>query len=85
MPNIRPVSDLRSYGEVLQEVEDGSPVFLTKNGRGRYVLMDIREYEKRRAMDKLMDELDKGFRSGEREGWLTLEELEQRLGIARDG
>lgn len=85
MPNIRPVSDLRSYGDVLQEVEDGSPVFLTKNGRGRYVLMDIREYEKRRAMDKLMDELDKGFRSGEREGWLTLEELEQRLGIARDG
>lgn len=85
MPNIRPVSDLRSYGDVLQEVEDGSPVFLTKNGRGRYVLMDIREYEKRRAMDKLIDELDKGFRSGEREGWLTLEELEQRLGIARDG
>ena len=85
MPNIRPVSDLRSYGDVLQEVEDGSPVFLTKNGRGRYVLMDIREYEKRRAMDKLMDELDKGFRSGEREGWLTLEEMEQRLGIARDG
>lgn len=85
MPNIRPVSDLRSYSDVLQEVEDGSPVFLTKNGRGRYVLMDIREYEKKRAMDKLMDELDKGFRSGEREGWLTLEELEQRLGIARDG
>lgn len=85
MPNIRPVSDLRSYSDVLQEVEDGSPVFLTKNGRGRYVLMDIREYEKRRAMDKLMDELDKGFRSGEREGWLTLEELEQRLGIAREG
>lgn len=85
MPNIRPVSDLRSYGDVLQEVEDGSPVFLTKNGRGRYVLMDIREYEKRRAMDKLMDELDKGFRSGEREGWLTLEEMKQRLGIARDG
>lgn len=85
MPNIRPVSDLRSYGDVLQEVEDGSPVFLTKNGRGRYVLMDIREYEKRRAMDKLIDELDKGFRSGEREGWLTLEEMKQRLGIARDG
>lgn len=79
MPNIRPVSDLRSYSDVLQEVEDGSPVFLTKNGRGRYVLMDIREYEKRRAMDKLMDELEKGRISGEQEGYFTLEEMRERF------
>lgn len=25
---------------------DGEPVFLTKNGRGRYVLVDIEEYER---------------------------------------
>lgn len=82
MPNIRPISDLRSYSDVLQDVEDGSPVFLTKNGRGRYVLMDIREYEKKRAMDKLMYELDKGFLSGEQEGWFSKEEVEKRLGIS---
>ena len=37
MPNIKPVSDLRNYGEVLRDVAVGQPVFLTKNGHGRYV------------------------------------------------
>ena len=36
MPNIKPISDLRNYTEVLRDVEEGAPVFLTKNGRGRY-------------------------------------------------
>lgn len=45
MPNIRPISDLRNYSEVLREVAVGAPVFLTKNGRERYVIMDIQDYE----------------------------------------
>ena len=32
MPNIKPISDLRNYTEVLRDVEEGAPVFLTKNG-----------------------------------------------------
>lgn len=36
MPNIKPVSDLRNYTEVLRDIAVGEPVFLTKNGRGRY-------------------------------------------------
>lgn len=36
MPNIKPISDLRNYNEVLKDVSAGSPVFLTKNGRGKY-------------------------------------------------
>lgn len=43
MPNIKPVSDLRNYSEVLQDVVEGSPVFLTKNGRGKYAIVDIRD------------------------------------------
>ncbi len=38
MPVIMPVSTLRSYTEVLDDVRPGSPVFLTKNGHGRLVL-----------------------------------------------
>ena len=34
MPNIKPVSDLRNYTEVLRDVSVDAPVFLTKNGRG---------------------------------------------------
>ena len=60
MPNIKPVSDLRSYNEVLRDVAIGEPVFLTKNGRGRYALVDIADYEKTQAMLKLMPELAKG-------------------------
>ena len=37
MPNILPVSDLRNYNEVLKNCRKGEPVYLTKNGRGRYV------------------------------------------------
>lgn len=36
MPNIKPISDLRNYTEVLKETSEGAPVFLTKNGRGEY-------------------------------------------------
>ena len=41
MPNIKPILDLRNYNEVLRDCQNGDPVFLTKNGRGRYVLVDI--------------------------------------------
>ena len=75
MPNIKPVSDLRNYGEVLQDVVEGSPVFLTKNGRGKYASVDIRDYEKTLATIKLMNELDKGRRSGETEPLISQEEI----------
>ncbi len=81
MPNIKPISDLRNYSEVLRDVSEGSPVFLTKNGRGRYAIVDMQDYEKTQATLRLMNELAKGRRSGETEGWLTLEEVEARLGI----
>jgi len=75
MPNIKPVSDLRNYGEVLRDVSEGSPVFLTKNGRGRYAILDMQDYEKTQAMLRLMNELAKGRRSGETEGWLTADDI----------
>ncbi len=81
MPNIKPISDLRNYSEVLHDVAVGSPVFLTKNGRGRYAILDLRDYEKTQATLKLMSELEKGRRSGEEKGWLSLEEVEKYLGI----
>lgn len=81
MPNIKPISDLRNYSEVLRDVSVGSPVFLTKNGRGRYAIVDMQDYEKTQATLRLMNELAKGRRSGETEGWLTLEEVEAHLGI----
>ena len=82
MPNIKPISDLRNYSEVLHDVAVGAPVFLTKNGRGRYAILDIQDYEKTQATLKLMNELARGRRSGETKGWLTVEAVEEHLGIA---
>ena len=82
MPNIKPVSDLRNYTEVLNDVAVGAPVFLTKNGRGRYAIVDMYDYEKTQATIRLLNELEKGRRSGEETGWKTLESVEKYLGIA---
>ena len=53
MASILPVSDLRNYNEVLKNCHKGEPVYLTKNGRGRFVVMDFEDYERDRAEKKL--------------------------------
>ena len=57
MPSILPVSDLRNYNEVLKNCQIGEPVFLTKNGRGKFVIMDIEDYERDKAEKKLLQKL----------------------------
>ena len=75
MPNIKPISDLRNYSDVLRDVSAGAPVFLTKNGRGRYAIIDIQDYEKLKAAISLLNELAKGKNSREEKGWLSAEEV----------
>ncbi len=84
MPNIKPISDLRYYTEVLHDVAVGAPVFLTKNGRGKYAIVDMHDYEKTQATLRLMNELAKGRRSGEEGGWLTVEAVEEYLGLQHE-
>lgn len=82
MAVINPVSDLRNYNTVLEQVSAGSPVYLTVNGRGRYTIRDIaddEEFEKTKAMLRLMCELNEGRRSGEEEGWVSEEEVRARF------
>jgi prevent-host-death family protein len=81
MPNIKPISDLRNYNEVLRDIAIGEPVFLTKNGRGKFAIIDISEYEKMKASLKLMSQLAQGEQAGKEAGWLTIAELEAELGI----
>lgn len=78
MAIINPVSDLRNYNTVLEHVEAGRPVYLTVDGRGRYTIRDIaddEEFEKTKAMLRLMCELGEGRRSGEEEGWVPEEDV----------
>ena len=82
MATINPVSDLRNYNTVLEQVSAGAPVYLTVNGRGRYTIRDIaddEEFEKTKAMLRLMCEINEGRRSGEEEGWVSEEEVRARF------
>lgn len=72
--NIVPISDLKNYTEVLSHCDDGATVYLTKNGRGKYVVQSLAEYEKLQAAVKLLAELSKGIESIRTEGVLTVEE-----------
>lgn len=81
MANILPVSDLRNYNEVLKNCHVGEPVFLTKNGRGKFVVLAIEDYEKDRAEKKLLQKLKEAEEAvQEGDGWLSLEELKAAMG-----
>lgn len=79
MPKIAPVSDLRNYGTLLESVQPGSPVFLTRNGRGRYALLDMNDYDRIMAQATLLNALEDGRRSGEEEGWISSEEARRHF------
>ncbi len=57
MPNIKPISDLRNYASVLETVKVGKPLYLTKNGRGCYTVMNIDEQEEQREKAEKYDQM----------------------------
>jgi len=78
MPKIMKLSALRNYSEVLDEVRQGDPVYLTKNGEGRYAILDIEEYEslKRGLWQRLFAELEESEQIAERYGWIDEEKAD---------
>ena len=42
------------------------------------------EYMKAKAMRRLMSEIQKGWDSAEKEGWLSMEDVEAQLGITNE-
>ena len=64
MMNIKPISDLRNYNQVLKEVTNDQPVFLTKNGRGKYAVIDIEDYDRLKASLEILEQLKKAETSG---------------------
>ena len=45
MPNIKPISELRNYTNVVKEVKNGNRVYLTKNGHGHIAMINMRELD----------------------------------------
>lgn len=61
MIQIRPVSDLRNkFSEIETIVNDGKPVYLTKNGYGAMVVLSLEEYASlTNNVEMKLDEADK--------------------------
>lgn len=84
MPSIKPISDLRNYTEVLKEVDRNKRVYLTRNGRGAYTIMtmeEVEEFDRLKAMYGLMQDLKAAEERGNKEGWLSEDELDEEMGI----
>ena len=60
MPIILPISELRNYTDVLNRVEVNKPVYLTRNGRGAFVISRIDDYDKEATIEELLAEIKKG-------------------------
>ena len=81
MPNIKPISDLRNYTEVLKEVNENNPVYLTRNGRGEYAIVKIEELDRLKATVRLLSKIEEGEKSAREKGWLSTDEVEAALGL----
>ena len=59
MPNIRPISELRNNANEISDYcrRTREPVFITRNGSGDMVLLNIEEYERRMALIDLYGKL----------------------------
>lgn len=84
MPNIKPISDLRNYSEVLREVDTYNRVYLTRNGHGEYGILtmeEIDELDKYRAAYTLFSKLKNAEERADKEGWISAEDVEKELGV----
>ena len=84
MPNIKPISDLRNYTAVINEVAYGNRVYLTKNGHGQCAIIDMKELDeldKQKALYQLMSKLNEAEVSIREEGTISADDLEKELGV----
>ncbi len=59
MPSIRPISDLRNNANEISDFcrQTREPVFITRNGTGDMVVMNMEEYERQTALIDLYSRL----------------------------
>lgn len=84
MPNIKPISDLRNYTDVLKEVDATSRVYLTRNGHGEYGILtmaEIDELDRYRAAYTLFSKLQKAEERAAKERWTDADALEKELEV----
>ena len=63
LPDVRPISDLRqNMAEITESIDrENRPVILTKHGRGKYILLNIEEYNRLVTIDGLYKAIEDGI------------------------
>ena len=87
MPNIKPISDLRNYTDILKEVDTSRRVYLTRNGHGEYAILtmdEIDELDRFRAAHALLSDLRAAEERANIEGWIDEEDLLEELEVDVD-
>ena len=80
MPNIKPISELRNYTDILKQVDVSKRVYLTRNGHGEYAILtmkEIDELDRYRAAYKLKT----AETQASAEGWISSDELKRELEV----
>lgn len=84
MPNIKPISDLRNYTDVLKEVDLSNRVYLTRNGHGEYAILtmdEVDELDRIKAAYLLLSKLQNAEKKADKEGWVDADALVKELGV----
>ena len=84
MPSIIPVSDLKNYAAIVNQVTYGNRVYLTKNGYGQCALIDIKELDeldRQKSLLQLMTKLNDSKTSVMEDGTISADELEKELDL----
>ncbi len=84
MPNIKPISELRNYTAVVDEVTYGNRVYLTRNGHGQCAMVDMKELDeldKYKELYQLMNKLKEAEESIVRDGTISSTDLRAELEV----
>lgn len=73
---IKSISDLRNYSEVLDAVSENSPVYLARNGIKEYAIVKVTDLDKLKATVRLLDKLGEGEKSAGEERWISADDME---------
>ena len=87
MPNIKPISDLRNYSEVLKEVDTFHRVYLTRNGHGEYGILTMEEIDRLdryRTAYQLFMKLRNAEKKKDKEGLASMSEWEKIPDIEKE-
>ncbi len=83
------VSELRTQADAILKAAQQEPVIVEKHHKPMAVLVPITQYERTEALLDAVEDTLLGFLAKERDlhsprkGYLTLEELERRVGLRR--